>query len=286
MSDVATMSSTPPLRDVTGPSAFGDVGWRRLWDLLWLTSKTDFRMRYVDSVLGYFWALMRPLLSFGIIFLFLRGILGFGDRIPNFGPMLMMNIMLFQYFQETTVRGMRCVSSSEALVRKMQFPRILIPLSTSMTASITLLLNLCVGVLLLLAFGLTPTWGWLFLLVAAFALIIFSTSIALILSVAYVRVPDIGQVWMIISRVAFYVSPILYPIEILKEPFRQIVMLNPLTPIFVEVRHFVIDPSAPQYVELAGGWGKALIPFAIAATCCVFSVWYFKREAPGVAEAI
>lgn len=285
MSGVA-ITPSPPLREVTGPSAFGDVGWRRFWDLLWLTAKTDFRMRYVNSVLGYFWALMRPLLSFGIIFLFLRGILDFGSQIPDYGAMLMLNIMLFQYFQETTTRGLRAVSTSEALVRKMQFPRIIIPLSASMTASMTLFLNLGVGCLLLLAFGLTPAPGWLFLPIAAAAIIVFSTAIALILSVSYIRLPDIGQVWMIVTRVAFYVSPILYPIEILDNPLRAIVLINPLTPIFVEVRHFVIDPAAPQYVELAGGMLHAMIPLAIALFTCVYSVWYFKREAPGVAEAL
>ena len=102
-------------------------------------------MRYIDSVLGYFWALMRPLLSFGIIFLFLRQILGFGGKIPNFAPMLMINIILFQFFQEATNQGMRALASKENLVRKMQFPRMVIPLTTSLTAAMTLVLNLVVG---------------------------------------------------------------------------------------------------------------------------------------------
>ena len=92
------------LREVLGPTAFGTTR-KRFWELLWLSSRTDWRMRYINSVLGYFWALMQPLLSFGIIFLFLRQILGFGGKIPNFAPMLMINIILFQYFRGPLIRA-------------------------------------------------------------------------------------------------------------------------------------------------------------------------------------
>lgn len=273
------------LREVLGPTAFGTTR-KRFWDLLWLSSRTDFRMRYINAVLGYFWALMRPLLSFGIIFLFLRQILNFGGRIPNFAPMLMINIILFQYFQETTTQGMRALASKEALVRKMQFPRMVIPLTTSLTASITLGLNLLVGMVLLLGFGLTPNLGWLAMPAGALVLIVLSTGISLILSVAFVRLPDVGQLWQVISRVMFYGTPILYTIDLVPPSVRHIVLLNPLTPIFVELRKAVFDPSAPSMVQASGSVGKALIPVALGVIICVFSFWYFVREAPAVAEAL
>jgi ABC-2 type transport system permease protein len=273
------------LREVLGPTAFGTTR-KRFWELLWLSSVTDFRMRYINAVLGYFWALMRPLLSFGIIFLFLRQILNFGGKIPNFAPMLMINIILFQFFGEATNQGMRALASKEALVRKMQFPRMVIPLTTSLTAAMTLVLNLLVGTVLLFGFGLTPTVGWLALPLAAIILIVFATGVSLILSVAFVRLPDVGQLWNVISRVLFYGTPILYTIDLVPSSVRNIVMLNPLTPIFVEVRKAVFDPSAPSMVTAAGSVGRALIPVALGVFICVFSVWYFIREAPAVAEAL
>jgi ABC-2 type transport system permease protein len=273
------------LREVTGPTAFGTTR-ERFWQLLWLSAVTDFRMRYVDAVLGYFWALMRPLITFGIVFLFLRQILSFGGSIVNFAPMLMLNIILFQFFQETTNRGMRSLASKEGLVRKMRFPRMVIPLSTSLTATMTLGLNLVVGCLLLLAFGLTPTWGWLVLPLAAAVLMLFATGVSLFLSVAFARLPDVVQVWSVISRVLFYGTPILYTIEKIPASVRSIVMLNPLSPIFVVVRKAVTDPSGPSAVQAAGGWGHLLIPIVLAISICVFSFWYFVREAPAVAEAL
>lgn len=273
------------LQEIRGPVAFG-TSRKRFWQLLWLSAVTDFRMRYVDAVLGYFWALMRPLITFGIVFLFLRQILGFGGRIENFAPMLMLNIILFQFFQETTQRGMRSLSSKEGLVRKMRFPRMVIPLSSSLTATMSLGINLVVAFILLLAFGLTPTWSWLVLPLAAAVLVVFATGVSLILSVAFVRLPDMVQVWGVISRVLFYGTPILYTVEIVPASVRKIVMLNPLSPIFVTVRKAVTGPNDVTAVQAAGGWGHLMIPILLAVGICVFSVWYFVREAPAVAEAL
>ena len=124
------------LSPVRGPSAFGGTP-RRFLDLLWLSSAIEFRARYATTFLGYLWTIVRPLIFFGLIFLVMRQILGFGKNIPNYGLMLIINLVLFQYFQEATARALRSVTSKEGLVRKMQFPRIVIPLSVSLTAGST-----------------------------------------------------------------------------------------------------------------------------------------------------
>jgi ABC-2 type transport system permease protein len=273
------------LREVTGPTAFGTTA-KRFRELLWLSAATDFRMRYVETHFGYLWALARPLLTFGIIFLFLRHILGFGGSIPYFPQLLMMNIIMFQFFQECTTQGMRALASREGLVRKTQFPRIVIPLSSSLTAAITLALNLMVGCVLVLIMGLSPRLSWLLLPFLAAALVILATAISLFLSAAFVRVRDIGQIWTVISRSLFWGTPILYTIERVPESVRSFVLLNPLTPIFVEMRKVLIDPEAPGMIAAAGSVPKALIPVALWAFIIGFSLWYFVREAPGVAEAL
>jgi ABC-2 type transport system permease protein len=108
----------------------------------------------------------------------------------------------------------------------------------------------------------------------------------LTLSAAFVRLPDVAQLWSVIARVAFYGTPILYVIEFVPASFRSIVLLNPLTPIFVQLRKAIFDPAAPSMVEAAGSVPEALAPVALGVGICVFSVWYFVREAPSVAEAL
>ena len=285
MSATGISESSLELREVTGPSAFGTTA-KRFRELLWLSASTDFRMRYIDTVLGYVWALARPLVTFGIIFLFLRHILGFGGKIPYFAEVLMINIILFQFFQEATNQGMRALSSREGLVRKTKFPRMVLPLSTSLTATITLVLNLIVGFVLVLVMGLTPRASWLLIPVLVAALVILATALSLLLSVAFVRVRDVAQVWTVISRALFWGTPILYSIQTVPESVRSFVMLNPLTPIFVEVRWALVGGTTPDMVEAAGSVPEALIPIVLSLFICVLSFWYFVRGAPAVAEAL
>jgi len=285
LGEVGVTPTESELSPVRGPSAFGGPV-RRFVDLLWLSSAIEFRSRYATTFLGYLWTIIRPLLFFGLIFLVMRGILGFGKNIPNYGPMLILNLVLFQYFQEGTSRALRSVTSKEGLVRKMQFPRIVIPLSVSLTACFTLLLNLLAVFPLFLISGLQPRWTWLLLTVIILGLVLLTTGLSLILSVAFVRSEDIGEAWQLISRMLFYASPILYPIERVPESVRSLVAANPLSPLLEQARVWMIDPSAPTPVEVAGPWLGLVIPVGLTIAICVFGLWLFEREAPRVAEAL
>jgi ABC-2 type transport system permease protein len=277
------------LSPVRGPSAFGGSA-RRFVDLLWLSSAIEFRARYATTFLGYVWTVVRPLIFFGLIFLVMRNILGFGRSIPNYGLMLILNLVLFQYFQEATARALRSVTSKEGLVRKMQFPRIVIPLSVSLTAGFTLLLNLLAVFTLFLISGLQPRWTWLGLIVIILGLALLTTGLSLILSVAFVRSEDIGEAWLLVSRMLFYASPILYPIErvtaVAPESVRNLVAANPLSPFLEQARVWMIDPSAPTPVQAAGPVFGLVIPLLLIVAICVFGLWLFEREAPRVAEAL
>jgi ABC-2 type transport system permease protein len=287
MSDADAIEARRPteLREVRGPSAFGGP-WRRFWDLLWFTSVLEFRVRYANTALGYLWTIVRPLIFFGLIFLVLREVIRFGEGVTNYGLMLVLNIVLFQYFQEATSRAVRSVSSKEGMVRKMQFPRIVIPLSVSLTAAFTLLLNLVAVFPLFLIAGLEPRWSWLLLGVVIVLLVLLTTSLSMILSVTFVRTEDTAEAWSLTARMLFYASPVLYPIELVPESFRSIVAANPLSLLLEQARVWVIDPGAPGAVEAAGVVAGVLIPLALIGVIAIGGLWLFEREAPRVAEAL
>lgn len=276
---------TSGLSEIRGPSAFGG-GPRRFGELLWLTSVTEFRVRYSGSALGYVWTVLRPLLFFGVIFVVLRELIGFGANVENYAGMLVLNIILYQYFSDATNRAVRSVSAKENMVRKMQFPRMVIPLSVCLTAGFTLLLNLVAGLILIVATGVTVSPTWLLLPVIVVALVLLTTSISLILSVLYVRSEDTAEVWSLLSRMGFYLSPVLYPIELVPDALRGIVSLNPLAPLLIQAREWVIDPGAPSAVAAAGGVAGLLVPLGLILALALFGVWLFEREAPRVAEAL
>jgi ABC-2 type transport system permease protein len=172
------------------------------------------------------------------------------------------------------------------VVRKTQFPRLVIPLAVVLTSLFNLGLNLVVVFVFILAWGISPEWTWLAFPAVLVALVVLTAAVSMIVSSLYPRFRDTAIIWTVLATVLFYGTPVLYPLEVVPERMSDVLMLNPLTPLFELARVWVIDPSAPGPVDAAGGWGLPLVSFAIYAAICVFAVWIFNREAPRIAEQL
>ena len=125
-----------------------------------MISATEFKRTYFGTVLGYLWSLARPLLLFAVLVTVFTQVFHLGN-VPHYPVLLLMNIVLYGFFQEATMIAVGSVVAQESIVRKTQFPRLVIPLAVVLTSLFNLLLNLVVVVIFILAFGVTPTWTWL-----------------------------------------------------------------------------------------------------------------------------
>lgn len=276
------------LQEVTGPSALGG-GWRRFFDLLWLISVTEFKRVYFGTVLGYLWSLIRPLLLFSVLLLVFTQVFRVGsNKVEHYPVFLLMGIVLYTFFSEATSNAVTSVVSQEGVVRKTQFPRAVIPLATSVTAAFNLLLNLIIVLVFILAFGVTPAWTWLLFPVALAFLFVGAAGLSMALSALYVRFRDTAIIWVVVAQVLLYLTPILYPVNALGEETKErLLMVNPLSVIFEQVRVWVLhEPQAPTAVEAAGGW-LGLLPAAVLFFGVIaYGAWFFNREAPRIAEAL
>jgi ABC-2 type transport system permease protein len=273
----------PELRDVPGPSAIGG-GKRRTLELLYLIAVTDFKRTYFGTALGYVWSLARPLLLFGVLLAVFTQVFRIGSQVPHYPVLLLFNIVLFGFFSESTVMAVTSIVGQEAVVRKTQFPRLVIPLAIVLTSFFNLVLNLVVVLVFILAFGVDPTWTWLLFPVVLALLIGLTTAVSMAVSALYPRFRDMAIIWTVASTVLFYGSPVLYPINSVPGTLRDIILLNPITVLLEAARKWVIDPSAPGPVAAAGGWAHMIAPAAIYVAVCVFGVWILFREAPRMAE--
>ena len=278
------------LQEIRGPSSLGG-GWRRFFDLLWLQSITEFRLRYHGTALGFLWSLIRPLLLFAVLLAVFTQVFRIGSEVKHYAPLLLFNIMLFNFFSEATIGAVTSVVDNENLVRKMQFPRLVIPLSVVLNHTMQLALNMVVVFVFVLASGVGIGWTWALLPLAIGALLLLTTCTSMLLAALYVRFRDIAILWAVLTTVLFYGSPVLYPIEFADKyagaTFRDIVAMNPLSPIFEQAREWVFDPNAPGPSEIADGRFLLIaVPLALFVGLCVLGVWVFRREAPRVAEAL
>jgi ABC-2 type transport system permease protein len=276
-----------PLRVVRGPSALGG-GWRRSWDLLFLMASTEFKRTYFGTALGYLWAVGRPLMMFGVLLAVFTKVTHLSAGIPHYPVLLLLNIVLFGFFQEATGTALPAIVSNEAIVRKTQFPRLVIPIASVLTAVFNLVLNLVVVFVFVLAFGVTPMWTWLLLPVLVAMLAGITIAMAMILSSLFPRFRDLGMVWSVLSTALFYGTPLIYILgaPTVSHSLTEIVSLNPLSPIFELARKWIVDPHAPGPAQITGGYARLMIPVAIYLLICAASVWIFNREAPRVAEAL
>jgi ABC-2 type transport system permease protein len=283
---MSTVPQEAGLREVSGPSALGG-GRRRFFDLLWLMSVTEFRRTYFGTVFGYLWSLVRPLMLFGILLFVFTKVFRVGHELPNYPVLLLLGIVQFTFFQEATTNAVTSVVSQEGVVRKTQFPRLVIPLTTVLTAFFNFCLNLMIVLVFMLAWGVDPKWTWLYYPGAITALFVLTTASSMVLSVLYVRFRDVAIIWTVGAQVLFYATPILYPLgeHGFEDPeVGKILMLNPLGVLFEQIRCWVIEPGAPTAAQAAGGRLHLLPAAAIFLGVCAFAVWVFSREAPRIAE--
>jgi len=281
----AAGAAGPRLRPITGPSALGGDA-RRFVHLATTLAINEFKLRFFGSALGYLWQLMRPLLLFGVLYLVFTEFVRLGGGVEFYPVVLLTNIVLFTFFLEGTGGAVTSVVDREALVRKIQFPRMAIPVSVVLTASFNLGLNGLVVLIFALANGVTPRWTWLEAIPLLAILAVLTTGTAMLLSSLYVRYRDMRPIWDVFSQALFYATPVIYTIDALDKAdwIKHLIMLNPIAAILEQMRHAVIDPNAPTAAQAAGGAGRLLLSGAIVVLVAGFGFWRFNRDAPRIAE--
>jgi ABC-2 type transport system permease protein len=276
-----SVDATVPAR--LRPSAVGG-DLRRFWSLTYTLAATDFKLRFFGSALGYLWTLMRPLMLFGVLYFVFTEVVRFGGDIPHYPVYLLAAIMLFTFFSETTARGVTSLIERENLLRKVRFPRLVIPLSVTLNAMFNLGLNMIVVFVFVIASGIEPRWSWLELIPLIALLVLLATGISMLLSALYVRYRDMQPIWEVALQMLFYASPVIYVTSALPDSIERESMASPISAVLTQMRHALIDPNAPTAAEAIGNEVRLLIPLGVVFGVFALGLWVFMREAPRIAE--
>jgi len=267
-----------------GPSALGGTV-QRFASLTFMLAATDFKLRWFGSALGYLWTLMRPLLLFGVLYVVFTQVVKFGDGVKDYPVYLLTAIVLFTYFNETTSRGVTSLVDRDNLLRKIRFPRLVIPLAVALHALFNLGLNLIVVFVFVFASGIEPTVDWLQLPLLVGMIVVFATGVTMLLSALYVRYRDIEPIWEVALQLLFYASPVIYVVTTIpNQDLQKLAVMNPIGAILTQMRHAVVDPSAPTASTVLGGWEWLAVPVLIVVFVFALGWWVFMREAPRIAE--
>jgi ABC-2 type transport system permease protein len=278
-------------RPIKGPGALSD-DWSRFWHLTYNIARMQWKLRFFGSALGYVWQLVRPLLLFTVLYIFFTVIshvgVGAGPGGKYYGTQLLGSIVLFTFFTEATTGSVRSVVDNETLVRKVQFPRMVIPLSNVLLALFNLSLNMVVVLIFGLIEGVRPMLTWLEFPLIVALLVVLASGTAMLLSAMFVYFRDIQPIWEVVSQVLFYASPVIIPIETVQQKLSptlvHLYMLNPIATALQQFRHAMINHATPSVGQIFAHQVAVLAPIGIAVGILVLGFVVFNRTAPHVAE--
>ncbi len=259
---------------------------RYFFNIAFTLAVSDFKLKYFGSVLGYFWTLARPLMLFGVLYVVFTNIVRFGTGTKFYPVLILSGIVLWNYFSEATGGSVVSILSRENLVRKISFPLSTIPLATTLTATFTMIMNLIAVIIFMAISGVSLHWTSLEYPLLIVAIFFITLPFSFILSVLYVRFRDVQHIWDVVLQMGFWASPIIYPIEKVPENFQKFIMFNPVAAVIQQVRHAVIDPTAPSVVDVMGGVAWLAVPVGIVIGLYVIGFYVFRKEAPRVAELL
>lgn len=249
--------------------------------------RTDFKLRYQGSVLGYAWSLLRPLLIFLILYVVFVKIFPLGKGIPHYPVYLLLGLVIWNFFLEMTTQSLGSIVMRGDLIRKIRIPRWIIVLSASVSAVINLLLNLVVVIILMIVNHVDLLRTTVFLPFILLEVYILSLGLSLFLSAAYVKYRDLNYIWEVILQAGFYITPIIYPMtRIASLTVKKLLLINPMAQATQDARYAVVTHQTITTSQVFdGGWHK-FIPHLITVAVFFIGLFYFKSQAKSFAENI
>ena len=257
---------------------------KRVLSLAWTLALTDWKLRFYGSVLGIFWTLARPFAFFGVIYVVFTEIVGLDASVDHYGVYILIGLVTYNFFAEVTGNSVQALTIRENLLRKMYFPPAVVPLAVTLTALLNLGMTMIAVLIFVLANGIFPDWAWLEVLPILLLVTIFAAGVGMLLSATYVRYRDVQPIWEVTAQLIFYATPVLYVASKIPETARHLLLCNPLAAALTQLRHAVVDPSAPTLGAEMGGDIRILIPIAITFGLFAFGFWVFARASPRIAE--
>lgn len=250
---------------------------------------TDFKLRYQGSVLGYAWSLLKPLFLFIIMYIVFGMLVKLGS-VEHYAVYLLLGIVLWNFFAETTGQGMNSIIARGDLLRKISFPKYIVVISTSISALINLLLNLVIVGILMVFNGVSLHGSALLFPLYVAELYIFALGLAFFLATLNVKYRDTSHIWEIIMQALFYATPIIYPLSIVvakSVDIARILLMNPIGQAIQDARYAVVTHQSITIAGLfSGNVAYIIIPLSIVILVFLGGALYFKKHSKYFAENI
>ena len=262
---------------------------RRNRILLKELTKTDFKLRYQGSVLGYLWALLRPLMMFAIMYIVFAKLLKIGNDIPHYPVYLLCGTTMWSFFTECTSQGIQAIIVRGDLLRKISFPKYIVVVSATLTAVINMLINLVVIVIFALINGVQPSLSWLLVPLSLIEIYLLSLGIAFLLGSINVKYRDVTSIWDVLIQALFYAVPIIYPISMVASTSTlaaKVILLNPIAQAIQDIRYNLITTETVTTWNFVENPILRALPIIIVIVVLILAASFFRRRSKFFAEEV
>lgn len=246
---------------------------------------TDFKLKYEGSFLGYLWSLVKPLMMFGVLLFVFTNVFKIGNSIKAYPIYLLSGIVLWSFFTEATATLMGSIAGKAHVIRKIYFPRIVLPIANSLTSIMILGANLVIVAVFMFFFKVQITKDVLVLPLLFLELYVLVLGVGLFLAALYVRFRDVSHIWEVIMQAMFYGTPILYSPSQLPELAQKILILNPMAQIIQDFRYILVSKETITAATMYS-WKFLWIPYVLPVVIFAFGYFVFNKMAARFAEDV
>jgi len=239
-----------------------DEAWESR-ELLYFLIWREVKVRYKQTAIGIVWVVLQPLLTMAI-FTF---VFSYMARIPSDGipyPLFALTALLpWNYFSQALSRGGGALVSNSNLVSKVYFPRLIIPLASVLTPAVDFMLAFGLLLILMVWYGVAPTWGIVALPLLLFLAFITALAAALVLSPLQVKYRDVGHLIPFLAQFWMYASPVIYPASLVPEQWRLLYALNPMVGVIEGFRWALLGSKSPDFTLMAVSAAAVLVMLVV-----------------------
>lgn len=238
---------------------------------------SDFKVRYQNSILGYVWTLIKPLLLFAVLYVVFSVFMRF--PVENYQLYLLLGIIIWNFFAEATSIALRSFETKQSLITKVYFPRIIVVIASTLTSLLTFLLNMVVFFVFLGISDIPFSFNFFFMIVYIFELYFIVLGISLIISALYVKFRDLSHIWDVLLQIGFWITPIIYPLTMVPEIYHRFIYLNPLARLIEYSRAIFILGHIPAPI-------LNLVLLIMTALIMLIGIIFFRLQESSIPENI
>ena len=245
--------------------------------LIWILAWVEFKQRYKNSVLGYLWSLLEPLLMLGILYLVFSNLMKY--PVEHYPLFLLMGIIMWSFFSRATTSSLASIRFKPNMIKKIYFPRDIMVISNCTTALLMSFFESVVFIIFMAIFRIPLSFNIVFLPCIIFLFYLLTLGVSLALAALNVFYQDIQYIWAVVLQIGFFATPVIYPLSVFPPNLLKVLSCNPLAQVIFIARDITLYSKAPNTASFA---------FVIVIAFVTLAIGYaiFSRLEPRFAEEL